>query len=129
MQAKRKAYSSDLGTAQWRRIKGLLPSAKPGGRHREVDLREVVDAILYRIKHGCTWQDLPHDFPPHQTVYEYFRTWSLDGTWQRVHDVLAAKLRLRLGRRKLPSAGIVDSQSVKTAEKRGPATVTTPPRR
>lgn len=77
------------------------------------------ECVLYRIKNGCIWQDLPHDFPPHQTVYEYYRAWTLDGTWEKIHAVLRDNLRLKLGRSLQPSAGIIDSQSVKTAEKKG----------
>jgi transposase len=81
----RKPYTSDLSTPEWNKIRRLLPRAKAGGRPREVSVREVFNAILYRLCNGCKWQDLPHDFPPHQTVYEYYNACVKDGTWQRVH--------------------------------------------
>jgi putative transposase len=115
----RKPYSSDLTDSQWRRVRPLIPEELPGGRHRECNMREVLNAIFYRLKHGCTWEDLPHDFPPHQTVYEYYHAWSLDGSWQRIHDTLHGQVRRVYGKKKEPSAGIIDSQSVKTAQKGG----------
>lgn len=121
---KRRSYSSDLTQAQWNRLRPLLPKAKPGGHPRTVDLREVVNAILYRLKSGCSWQDLPHDFPPSGTVYEYYKTWSQDGTWERVHDNLVGKVRRQAGKAKQTTAAIIDSQSVKTAEKRGSVVMT-----
>jgi len=111
----RKPYSSDLSTPQWNKIRRLLPPAKPGGRPRSADLREVMNAILYRLKNGCKWEDLPHDFPPHQTVYEYYNTWVKDGTWERIHGLIAARYRQEMGRARTPSAGSLDSQSVKSA--------------
>lgn len=115
----RKPYSSDLTNAQWRKIQPLLPKALPGGHPREVNIREVLNAIYYREKHGCTWQDLPHDFPPSGTVYWYYQQWTQDGTWERVHQFLVAKTRRLMGKRAQPTAAIIDSQSVKTAEKGG----------
>jgi putative transposase len=112
---RRKSYSSDLSTPQWNKIRRLLPKAKPGGRPRSVDLREVFNAILYRLSNGCKWQDLPHDFPPHQTVYEYYNAWLEDGTWQRIHHLITKRYREEIGRKKTPSAGVIDSQSVKSA--------------
>ena len=114
-----KQYTSDLSDKQWRYLKPHIPEALPGGRHRSHDMRAIVNAMLYRTKNGCIWQDLPHDFPPHQTVYEYYRAWTLDGTWEKIHVILRDSLRLKLGRSLQPSAGIIDSQSVKTTEKRG----------
>lgn len=114
---KRKAYTSDLSDLQWRRLRSLIPPAIPSGRHRESNMREILNAIFYRLKNGCGWRDLPHDFPPYQTVYEYFRTWSLDGTWHRIHDILHGQVRHLYGKVSQPSAEIIDSQSVKMAEK------------
>jgi len=111
----RKPYSTDLSTLQWNKIRRLLPPAKPGGRPRSVCLREVVNAILYRLGNGCKWEDLPHDFPPNQTVYEYYNAWVKDGTWERVHRLIAERYRREIGRVKTPSAGVIDSQSVKSA--------------
>jgi putative transposase len=121
-------YPTDLTDAQWRYLTPLLPAAKPGGRPRSADLRAVVDAILYVVRNGVTWRALPHDYPPWRTVYHYFRAWRLDGTWERVHDALRNGVRQAAGRNESPSAAIIDSQSVKTTEKGGPAG-TTPARR
>ncbi len=120
----RQPYPSDLSDAQWRILEPLLPPAKPGGRPRKVNLREVVNAIFYVLRTGCAWRYLPHEFPCRQTVYHYFRAWRLDGTWQRVNDALRTKTRLAAGREQSPSAAVLDSQSVKTTEKGGPVAMT-----
>ena len=112
----RRSYPSDLTEAQWRVLEPLLPAAKPGGRPRSVALREVVDAILYVSRNGATWRALPHDFPPWRTVYHYFRAWARDGTLARLHNGLRERVRQADGRRRTPSAAIVDSQSVRGAE-------------
>ena len=124
----RRPYPSDVTDAQWRVLVSLLPPAKPGGRPRSVEVREVADAILYVARNGTTWRALPHDFPPWRTVYHYFRAWRRDGTWERVHDALRDQVRAQAGRAASPSAAIIDSQSVKTTEKGGRA-ATTPARR
>ena len=113
------AYPSDLTDAQWRLIVKRIPPAKPGGRYRSVNMREVVNGILYLVRTGCSWRQLPHDFPPWGTVHWYYRCFRIDGTWQKIHDALRDKVRVSVGRKKSPSAAIVDSQSVKTTEKGG----------
>jgi len=93
---------------------GHLPAPKATGRPRLHELREILDAILYILKSGCAWRLLPHEFPPWKSVYHYFRSWRLDGTWERMHSALRKRVRVQLDRNPQPSAAIVDSQSVKT---------------
>lgn len=113
------AYPSDLTDSQWRLIEKFIPPPQPGGRPRSVDMREVINGILYLVRTGCSWRQLPHDFPPWGTVHYYYRCFRLDGIWQKIHDALRKKVRLAAGRKASPSAAIVDSQSVKTTEKGG----------
>jgi putative transposase len=114
-------YPSDLTDSQWHLIKGLLPPPKPRGRP-PLDLREVIDAICYVLKGGIQWRMMPSDCPKWQSVYGYFRRWRRDGTWRRIHDRLRAAARRAAGRHKHPTAGCLDSQSVRTTETAAPQT-------
>jgi putative transposase len=119
-ESKPKRYPSDLTRTQWERLRPLLPDAKPGGRPRSGDLREVLDGIFYITRGGCSWRMMPVDLPPWSTCSDYFYKWRDDGTWSRVNDSLRTQVRHRGGRRKSPSMGIIDSQSVRTTEQGGP---------
>lgn len=114
-----RSYSSDLTDAEWERIEPLLPEDKRVGRLREVDLREVLNAIFYRVDNGVKWRNLPADFPAWQTVYGYFRLWVRLGVWESINAALVKEVRRSVGREALPSLGIIDSQSVKLGEKGG----------
>ena len=106
----RRAYQTDLSDAEWSYIEPHLPTPKAPGRPRVHPLREILDAIFYILRSGCAWRLLPHDFPPWKTIHHYFRTWRIDGTWERVHAALRKRLRVRMDRDPEPSAGVVDSQ-------------------
>lgn len=112
----RKAYATDLTDEQWAILEPLVPPAKHGGRPREVNMREVLNTLLYLNRAGCQWDMLPHDLLPKSTVYDYFAQWRNDGTWQRMVDALRAQVRIAAGRKATPSAASIDSQSVKTTE-------------
>jgi putative transposase len=110
----RKAYQTDLSDAEWSYIEPHVPTPRAPGRPRLHTPREILDAIFYVVRSGCSWRLLPHDFPPWKTVHHYFRTWRIDGTWERMHTALRRRLRVRKKRDPEPSAGVVDSQSVKS---------------
>ena len=114
-QRKELRYPSDLTDAEWALIEPMIPPAKRGGRRRSVDIREVVQGLLYVLETGCGWRHLPKDFPPKSTVWEYFDLWDYDGTLLRIHAVLYAAVREAEDREASPSAAIIDSQTVKSA--------------
>src|SRR5207248_10858720 len=115
----RTPYPTDLTDEQWKLIEPTLPDAKPGGRPRETNLREVLNALFYLVRSGCQWRMLPHEFPPWRTCYNYYRAWIADGTWDERVVVLRRDVRAPAGRDQDPRTAAIDSQSVKTTEQGG----------
>jgi transposase len=116
-------YPSDLSDEEWALTGPLIAPAKRGGNRRTVNVREVVNGLMYVLSTGCQWRAIPKDLPPRSTVYDYFDLWSWDGTLDRIHDALYARCREAASREASPTAAIIDSQSVKSAEKGGLASI------
>jgi len=115
----RKPYPTDLTDEQWNLVAPLLPDARPGGRPRKTDLREVLNALFYLVRSGCQWRMIPHEFPPWKTCYNYYRAWIDNGTWDEIIAVLRGEVRVTAGRDEQPRVAAIDSQSVKTTEQGG----------
>jgi transposase len=116
-------YPSDLTDREWEKVAPLIPSAKRGGNKRRVNVREVVNGLMYVLSAGCQWRAIPKDLPPRSTLHGYLDLWSWDGTLNRIHYALYVECREQAGREASPTAAIIDSQSVKSAEKGGPASM------
>jgi len=114
-------YPSDLTDEEWAHVEPLLPPAKRGGRKRSVNLREILNGIMYVLSTGCQWRYIPKDLPPRSTLFDYLDLWIYDGTLERLHHMLYVKCREKIGREVSPTACVIDSQSVKSVEKGGPA--------
>jgi len=113
-------YPSDLTDAEWALVEPLVPPAKRGGRRREVVIRDVLNGVMYILSTACQWRALPKDLPPRSTVHRYFQRWDYDGTLMKIHDALYVACREQAEREVSPTACVIDSQSVKSAEKGAP---------
>ena len=112
-------YPSDLTNEEWALVEPLIPPGKRGGGKRTVVMREVMNGLMYILSTGCQWRAIPKDLPPRSTLYDYFDLWSWDGTLERIHHALYGECREQEERQASPTAAIIDSQSVKSAEKGG----------
>jgi transposase len=116
-------YPSDLTDEEWSEVEALIPPAKRGGRQREVNVREILNGVMYVLSTGCQWRAIPKDLPPRSTVNGYLQRWDYDGTLGKIHYTLYQKCREQVDREASPTACVIDSQSVKSAEKGGPASI------
>ena len=116
-------YPSDVTDDEWVLVKPMIPPAKRGGRKREHDERDLVNGILYVLSTGCQWRYIPKDMPPRSTLHDYLDRWNYDGTLKKIHQELYLRCREQAGREASPTAAVIDSQSVKSAEKGGPASI------
>ena len=118
-------YPSDLTDVEWARVAPLIPPARRGGNKRHIDIREVMNGLMYILSTGCQWRAIPKDLPPRSTLFDYFDLWTYDGTLERIHHALYQQCREQAQREASPTAAIIDSQSVKSAEKGGTASIRT----
>ena len=116
-------YPSDVTDDEWVLVKPMIPPAKRGGRKREHDERDLVNGLLYVLSTGCQWRYIPKDMPPRSTLHDYLDRWNYDGTLKKIHQELYLRCREQAGREASPTAAVIDSQSVKSAEKGGPASI------
>jgi transposase len=116
-------YPSDLTDDEWSHIAPIIPPAKRGGRRRSVESREIVNGLMYVLSTGCQWRYVPKDLPPKSTLFGYFDLWNWDGTLDRIHHALYVKCREAMDREASPTACVIDSQSVKSTEKGGAASI------
>src|SRR5581483_9640019 len=119
----RAEYPSDLSDGQWLLVEPMIPPARPGGRPREADMREVLNGLLYLSRTGCQWRAIPHDLPNKSTVRHYYDRFRRDGTWDKVHGALRERVRVAAGREPTPSAAVLDAQAVKSAATAAPGSV------
>ena len=118
-------YPSDLTDEEWALVEPQIPPAKRGGNSRHVNVREIMNGLMYVLSTGCQWRAIPKDLPPRSTLFDYFDLWTWNGTLDRIHHTLYVKCREAMGREASPTACVIDSQSVKSAEKGGVASIRT----